>query len=248
MANGCISTRAVQWATALYNEFRKPYIYIILLCICISFLIGSEVGRYSQTKINKQENVTVGSSKENEVNHQHESFATTITLSSSKEIEVNQHENVTTTTVGSSKKIEVNQQENATTAMLESTNDVEDNIVTISEYGNYLVMASKDARLISIQKDCTNCTKFYFNETQLKEIRSFLETCYKEHSCNFTNWPAYKGLCRVCDPVISMRTSNLYFCIDTDSEINSAFIDGYIIYHGTLDLLYVAHHYFKSDI
>ena len=262
MANGCTSIRAVQWATAVYEQLRKPYIYIILLCICISFLIAAEVARCVKTKINKQENVTtarLGSRKEIE----HQESVTTTTAKSSKIIEVNNQENVTIPTLGFSKSSKVKQQKNfptttvgsakeielkEMTTMLESTNDIEDSIVTISEYGNYLVMASKDARLLSIQKDCTNCPKIYFNETQLKEIRSFLEICYKQDSCNLIKWPSYKGFCIVCDPIVRMTTSNLRFCIDTDGEINSAFIDGYIIYHDTLNILYVAHHYFKSDI
>ena len=254
MANGCTSTRAVQWGTAVHDQLRKPFTYIILLCICFSFLLLAEIIRCVQTRLNPQEaftrTTTVGSSKEIEGNHQEN--VTTATVGSSKEIEINNQENFTTATIGSRKGFEVNQQESVTTTtttILESNNDIdEDNIVTISEYGNYLVMASKDARLLSIKKDCTNCPKIYFNETQLRELRSFLEICYKQDSCNLIKWPTYRGFCIVCDPVVRMTTSKLRFCIDADGEINSAFIDNYIIYHGTLNILYSAFHYFKSDI
>ena len=124
-------------------------------------------------------------------------------------------------------------------------------LLSASDLDGFWVVLSKDAKLVSLEKRCANCSKYYFNITQLGEIHSFMHSCYVGKNCNVQNWPnvwqnfPQQFFCVVCNPMVRMRTSNLHFCIDIDNEINSAFIGNYVIYPDVLNLLYTANRYFN---
>ena len=150
---------------------------------------------------------------------------------------------------GGVKKIEVPQivQVQSTTTAEDETMD----LLSASDLDGFWVVLSKDAKMVSLEKRCANCSKYYFNITQLEEIHSFMHSCYVGKSCKVQNWPniwqdwPQQFFCVVCNPLIRMRTSNLHFCIDIDNEINSGFIGNYLIYPDVLNLLYTANRYFN---
>ena len=102
----------------------------------------------------------------------------------------------------------------------------------------YYTIENEGNGTTSIQKSCGNCTKIFFTKEQLQEIVQFMHSCYFEEECNVTNHRTAKGFCAMCDTVVAMSKSPLNFCIDVDSQIGSAFIRNYILYHDVLNGLY----------
>ena len=119
-----------------------------------------------------------------------------------------------------------------------------------SRSSGYWILASESAQLISIEKkECgENCTeKIYLNQTQLNEIGRFLDACFIYDSCNTTGWRVSKGFSIICEWIVHMEKSGFQFCIDNDQNINSAFINTYIMYYDVLNLLYAAQDIFKQE-
>ena len=123
-------------------------------------------------------------------------------------------------------------------------NDVD--ILTFSKSSRYWITLSTQEQLVSVEKQCANCSKIYFNKTQLEEIHSFLHSCYVDKKCKVNEWHNYEVFCFACNLVVRMRTSGLQFCLDIDNAINSAFLNKYLIYPDDLHLLYSAYDYFNE--
>ena len=98
------------------------------------------------------------------------------------------------------------------------------------------------------QPDCKTCSDIYLNATQIKEIREFLESCFKEEICNTTGRATTQGYPIVCDPVVHLNYSKFKFCIDYNGKLNSAFVEPYVLYYDILNILYDAQKYFNLKL
>lgn len=107
----------------------------------------------------------------------------------------------------------------------------------------YYTIENEGNGTTSIQKSCENCTKVFFTKAQLEEIANFIHSChFDEKGCNVAPYRATKGYCAMCDTVVAMSKSPLNFCVDVDSQLGSAFIRSYILYHDVLNSLYTFYH------
>lgn len=102
--------------------------------------------------------------------------------------------------------------------------------------GYYFIGRENNATYI--QKSCENCKKIRFNDTQQKEIASFLATCFFHQRCNTNNVTVTKGLCLVCDSVVHLKLSPFSFCVDFHGFLNAGLISSYILYSDLLHALY----------
>ena len=214
---------------SLKEMLKQPYFYVILIFICLIpiLIVGS---RYSGVKKVVDWELHLNETKPE--------------LQTQQKLQLNGTKPETLTIPEDEPEPELKSEVKVTEPKSKAVDVVD--ILSFSKTSRYWITLSTQEKLVSVEKQCTNCSKVYFNKTQLEEIHSFLHSCHMDNECKVNEWPTYEIFCLVCNLVVRMRTSTLQFCLDIDNAINSAFINKYVIYPDDLNLLYSAYEYFSE--
>ena len=100
---------------------------------------------------------------------------------------------------------------------------------------DYWIVPSPQQGVVVLQKaKCENCTKIIFNASQIEELHQFMMKCIFGE-CPVAEWP--HGFSMHCSPVVKMRRSDLYLCIDNERKVSSGFIYNHTLNYHAVQLL-----------
>ena len=100
---------------------------------------------------------------------------------------------------------------------------------------DYWIVPSPQQGVVVLQKaKCENCTKIIFNASQIEELHQFMMKCIFGE-CPVAEWP--HGFSMHCSPVVKMRRSDLYLCIDNERKVSSGFIYNHTLNYHAIQLL-----------